>query len=108
MSYYCNDLILYEFLIDRLDRQSQCTTFERGRDATITSKSTNGKKRAVIFEAMTLTAQMIQSVTSIFQLLAAPLIFIYEDRENSSSAPTDRYEIKTRIYTPIPPSSWVH
>lgn len=28
---------------------------------------------------MTLTAQMIQSVTSIFQLLAAPLIFIYED-----------------------------
>lgn len=37
---------------------------------------------------MTLTAQMIQSVTSIFQLLAAPLIFIYEDGEYFSSAPT--------------------
>jgi len=46
-----------------------------------TSESTNGKKRAVIFEAMTLIAQMIQSVTSIFQLLTASLIFIYEDGE---------------------------
>jgi len=68
-------------IIDRLDRQSQCTTFESSRDAVTTSESTNGKKRAVIFEAMTLIAQMIQSVTSIFQLLAASLMFIYEDGE---------------------------
>jgi len=72
---------------DRLDQRSQRTTFERIRDAATITESTNGKKRAAIFEAMTLIAQMIQSVTSIFQLLAAPLIFIYEDRA-SSSAPT--------------------
>lgn len=72
-------------IVDRLDQQSQRTIFECSRDAAATSESTNGKKRAVIFEAMTLIVQMIQSVTSIFQLLAALLIFIYEGRASSSA-----------------------
>lgn len=78
------------------DQQRQRTIFEYSRDASTTSESTNGKKRAVIFEAMTLIVQMIQSVTSIFQLLAAPLIFIYEDRASPSANLIDT-ELKSRV-----------
>jgi len=49
---------------------------------------------------MTLIVQMIQSVTSIFQLLAAPLIFIYEDRASPSANLIDT-ELKYKSRVPV-------
>lgn len=43
---------------------------------------------------------MIQSVTSIFQLLAAPLIFIYEDRASPSANLIDT-ELKYKSRVPV-------